>query len=353
MKSCRGQPGKMVRQEFKTRVLTRLRDLQTIAAEWRELFDHCPDATPFQHPAWILSWIEVFAPNDLFVIEVRRENSLVGVAPLLVYQRDGERVLVFAAGGVSDYLDVLADPAWECEVLFAILEALQSLSNWTTLDFTDLHQSSLLNRTALAQFAAPHDDCSTLALPRTRSELLHILSKRQRANLRNARSRLQRIGGGTIEFATANSLPEFLDDLFRLHTTRWFRVGGPGVLADEIIRAFHRVSAPKLLAEGILHLARLRVNGRSIATLYSLWNHSTVFCYLQGFDPEFAYVSPGTQLMFSAIEHAVDSGIRKFDFLRGEETYKRHWRADHQFTYRIQLPRLTLRSVISVHTIAG
>ena len=173
----------------------------------------------------------------------------------------------------------------------------------------------------------------------SREEVSHLFSKRQRANLRNARSRLQKAGGGKLEIATLESLPEFLEDLFRLHTTRWSSSGQPGVLNDESIRNFHRLSAPQLLKKEILRLYRLRSDDRTLAVIYSLFERDTVFCYLQGFDPEYAYFSPGTQLMFMVIEEAVRHGMQKFDFLRGDEAYKQHWRARKEPTFRVQITR--------------
>src|SRR6202040_4248231 len=119
----------------------------------------------------------------------------------------------FMGGGVSDYLDLLVDPQWEQEIVVAILDALRLLDDWRTLDLTDLPTGSVLSRTNLTRLATPHDNCSAFLLPKTREELLQHLSKRQRANLRNARSRIQREGGGVVEVATADTLPEFLEDL--------------------------------------------------------------------------------------------------------------------------------------------
>jgi CelD/BcsL family acetyltransferase involved in cellulose biosynthesis len=89
-------------------------------------------------------------------------------------------------------------------------------------------------------------------------------------------------------------------------------------------------------------LYRMRLNERTIAAIYSFFHRETVFCYLQGFDPQFAHLSPGTQLMFSVIEDAVKLGLRRFDFLRGEEGYKLHWRPQGEPTFRIEVPRLRL-----------
>lgn len=325
--------------EFETRVLIDNTQLRAVADDWDGLYARCPGATPFQHPEWVISWSETFSPERIRLVEVRSGNMLVGLAPFLIYPLGEERVLAFMAGGISDYLDVLVDPQCECEVVRAIFQAIQELDRRTTLDLTDLPASSVLRRAVLAQLATPHDQCSSLLLPKTREEFLQHLSKRQRANLRQAHSRIRKVGRARVETATAETLTDFLDDLFRLHAMRWLRDGQPGVLADEKVKAFHRKAAPRLLAKGILRLYRLQVRDHTIAVAYTLLDRATVFCYLQGYDPEFAELSPGTYLMFSMMEEAMLAGANKFDLLRGQEGYKQHWRAEGETTYRIQLSR--------------
>jgi CelD/BcsL family acetyltransferase involved in cellulose biosynthesis len=254
-------------------------------------------------------------------------------------------VLGFIGGGVYYYLDLLADPRWETEIVESVLQNVIDEAGWTTLDLTDLPSTSVLLRAPhLATYASEHDICSALPLPQTRDELLHLFSKRQRGNLRNAHSRLLKAGGGQVELATAETLPEFLDDLFRLHTTRWSVAGQAGVLHDDCIREFHRASAPALVGRGSLRLYRLSSQGRTLAIIQCFFDRDTVFCYLQGFDPEFAYFSPGTQLMFAVLENAVRLGMRKFDLLRGVESYKLHWRAQTEPTFRLHSARAALSS---------
>lgn len=332
-------------EHFQTRILTDPAQLHEIADEWRDLHQRCPAATPFQRPEWILAWMDAFSPKNINAIEVRHNHRLIGIAPLLIYPREQERVLAFIGGGVSDYLDVLTEPEQANDVVFALLEQAKKIDCWDTLDLTDLSANSVLHKTALERFSTPHDRCSALALPPTGNEVLQLLSKRQRANLRNARSRLKRAGESRFEVAVEETLPEFLSDLFRIHASRWSQAGEPGVLADEQVKAFHIEVAPKLRASGHLRLYRLSVKQKTIAVVYALVGGSTLFCYLQGYDPESAFVSPGTQLMFFAIQDAVKLGIHKFDFLRGEEDYKRHWRAQTEITYRIQLSRSELTAL--------
>ena len=334
-----------------TRILRDVSEIQRIRSEWRDLFQRCR-ATPFQSPDWIIPWIEVFSPEKLMCIEVRCGDKLIALAPLLIYRREADHVLAFAGGGVSDYLDSLIDPKFEAEAVSAILlSALEAREHWTVLDLTDLPNHSLLLKTELFKSrTTEHDVCSVLHLPENENELLHVFSKRQRANLRNARSRLDRAGGGSPETATEENISDFLNDLFALHSVRWSQRGEPGVLGDARIRKFHSIAAPRLLREGMLRLTRLRSKDRTLSVIYSLSVGDTCFCYLQGFNTEFRQLSPGTLLMFSVIKDALLEGRRDFDFLRGQESYKQHWRAESKPTYRIQVARANLTELLESST---
>jgi CelD/BcsL family acetyltransferase involved in cellulose biosynthesis len=334
--------------DLRARVVRTAAAIRELSSGWRELFQRCR-ANPFQSPEWLLPWIEVFSPEKMLLVEIRSGEHLVGLAPLLIYRRDSNRVLAFMGGGVSDYLDVLVDPEFESEVVFEIGKAvLNATEDWNLIDLTDLpHHSSLLTEQAFKSEAREHDSCSTLQLPQTNEELLHLFSKRQRSNLRNAHSRLQRAGGGEVQIATRENIAEFLEDLFALHGSRWSERGETGVLSDPKVRSFHKSCAPRLLEAKLLHLSRLRLKQRTVAVIYSLLDKETVFCYLQGFDPEFGFLSPGTHLMFSVMSDTLERGMREFDFLRGCETYKQHWQAENKPTYRIQLTRRDLAALLS------
>jgi CelD/BcsL family acetyltransferase involved in cellulose biosynthesis len=299
-------------------------------------------ATPFQSPEWLISWVEAFQPQSLRTIEVRSDGRLVGLAPLLVYSRKAEQVLAFLGGGVSDYLDVIFESGREEEAGEEILAAIRAMAGWTMLELTDVRSHSPLLGTRLGDGAREHDRSSALALPESAEEFWQGLSRHQRANLRNARSRLGNAGGVRVERARKETVTEFLEDLFRLHTERWSLASEPGMLASEAVRSFHLRAAPLLTERGFLRIDRLRLKDRTLAVIYSLLGADTVFCYMQGFDPGFRYFSPGTQLMLRLIEDAIEERRRRFDFLRGQEAYKEHWGAKAEATYRIRLPRSEL-----------
>jgi len=291
----------------------------------------------------MLAWMRNFQPSHPLLIEVRRKDRLVGLAPLLIYQSGSERVLALMGGGVSDYLDILVDPAFASETLALIWNQIKDEPDWTALDLTDLPSTSQLLHTLPDDFnfsKTAHDVCSGLTLPSKIEELKNLFPFRHVRNLRNARNRLHRAGRVHIEIATRENLLSFLDTLFDLHRQRWALTGQPGVLANPAIQSFHKTVAPQLLDRGVLRLYGLRLNGRIIASLYALFERDNASCYLQGFDPDYARFSPGAHLLGSVIADAVREGKQRIDFLRGREPYKQHWGAVESPTFRIQASRI-------------
>jgi CelD/BcsL family acetyltransferase involved in cellulose biosynthesis len=181
--------------------------------------------------------------------------------------------------------------------------------------------------------------CPVLVLPDRVSDLRAILSERQRKNLRTARNRIQRAGTAQIEVANEERFPEFLNALLRLHSSRWQNFGMPGVLSDEEVQKFHERSAPELLRAGVLRFYGLRLDGELIAVLHTLCERDTIYCYLQGFDPNYSFVSPGMQIIAAVIEDAIKQGKRMVDFLRGSEAYKYSWGAHDHLTAHLQVSR--------------
>lgn len=329
----------MQQKRTRARVLRDIGSVERLLPEWDELWQRCLHATTFQRPEWVFSWMQIFRPRTPLLIEFRHNHILVGVAPLLIYQRGSERVLALMGGGISDYLDVLFDPAYAEEGVDRFWDMLPTISGWDTLDLTDLPPTSclLLKNPAKWEYARTlHDVCPVLPLPSKPEKLNRVLPHQQRKNLRNARNRLRSLGEAHIEIAAQHNLHEVLGTMFHLHTTRWTQVGEPGVLSNQAVQRFHRCVAPKLLQKHVLRLYTLRLKHRAIAVLHTFFEREVAYYYLQGFDPEFAWFSPGTQILGAVVEDAIRHGMRNVNFLRGQERYKHGWGTQESPTYRIQ-----------------
>ena len=94
---------------------------------------------------------------------------------------------------------------------------------------------------------------------------------------------------------------------------------------------------PQMLASGQLLLSWVTMDGQPLAAEYHLRGGGVVYAYQSGVDPEALKHSPGQLSNMIAIRRAVAQGYRAFDFLRGDEPYKAHWRAKPRATLEIRV----------------
>lgn len=323
--------------KLRSEIIDRVEDIRALVPEWNDLSKRCPRATPFQRPQWLMPWIETFRPEQPLIFTVWESGRLVALAPCLIYPQQSERVLGFMGGGISDYLDALIDPN-RCHSIFQFLEhqMLETADLWDRAEFTDLRGDSEWLKhpwSAWQTEEQAHAICPIIEL--AGRDPRELIPKRQMRNLRNAKARLARTGSAEISIADSESLGSMLNALFELHEKRWrHHAGRGGVLEGKQIRAFHREAASLLLKEGMLRLYGLRVKGQTIASLYAFTETDVMYCYLQGFDPEFTFFSPGTIILSRVIQDAIRAKVRRIDFLRGQEDYKYRWGARDIRTYR-------------------
>ncbi len=317
---------------------------EALAPEWIELWCESPGAKPFQRPEWLLPWWRQFGQADLRVVVARQANRLLALLPFYVYPEPetGERQVLLAGAGTSDYLDGIFSPRCTAAHLGPTLELLREESGWDRAFFAQLLPGSLLLSAcemlpASSAQRYPGESCGRrLAVP------MRALPPKLRAEVLYRRNAANGLGKLTLETADKRTWEPMFEQLVRFHTARWQEAGESGVLADPRVLAHHRDALPRLLASGMLRLCALRAGSHTLAVLYSLVDlpgsgERTQYFYLMGYAPEHRELRPGTLLLAYAMEQAVEEGVVWIDMLRGEETYKKFWRLDRISTVSIAL----------------
>jgi CelD/BcsL family acetyltransferase involved in cellulose biosynthesis len=304
--------------------------LAAIQPEWADLCDRCPSASPFQRPEWIIAWCRHAGLPQVWTLAVRSAARLVALAPWLVYDEGGRRVVGFLAGGISDYHDVVAEPGLQegaCRALFDHL-AMRRLY-WDECYFEELGPAALLRGArASAEWTEERCEqapCPRLDLPRGASSLGSVVPSAQLARLRKYRRKATQSGRMKLELALAASRSDALEELLALYDARWATRAGAPAMPN---RSFHE-SVIAGLAGGVSNavIHRLTLEGRLLAALYGFVSRGVLYCYMQAFDPAFAHLSPGTLLVGAVLEDALARELAAVDFLRGTEPYKSAWGA--------------------------
>jgi CelD/BcsL family acetyltransferase involved in cellulose biosynthesis len=311
--------------------------LGDLEAEWRQLWRAMPGASPFLAPAWLGAWTEVYAPGRTWAAALRDGGRLVGLLPVFVWNR----ALLLAGTGPSDHGGALILPGyegWAGALLEAAAEAVDA--PFDRIDLQQLAPESALAEATLSGWRAEAcngDGCSVLRLGG--DDGMAAVPKTMRADWRYAARRLAR-EGGVVDLVPPQDASEGIAELERLHALRWRRRDEPGMLADPLLGRLLRASAPRLAAEGLLRLHRIRFDDEAVAVLLVLQGGRSACYFLSGFDPAHARLSPGRVLIGRAIAAAAEEGAGTFDFLRGHETYKTRWGAgEHRRIRRVFEPK--------------
>ena len=328
--------------------VTTIEALEKLRPEWSALWARCPTSTLFQSPEWLIPWWRHIGEGELWTLVLRQAGRLVGLAPLYIYVKPGssEREVFLLGIATTDYLDALFDQEFASSGAAAVFARLDAARHrWDVCDLQQLRpQSPLLNAPMPEDWheeVTRQEPCLFLELPTAVGEFPRLLPRRTRKNLRYYWHRAEIMGPACVERANERNLDELLGALFRLQRARWSARGLAEMSATEAVRKAHWETAPALLSHGALRLYGLRLADRIVASLYG-FTYTTAgkkqaSAYLSGFDPSLEGLSLGTLVLDYAVQEAIREGAAEFDFLRGREAYKYHWRPKERLTYRRRL----------------
>ena len=258
-------------------------------------------------------------------------DDLVGWWPFVRSQAACWSVLRPMGCGPSDYLHPLTRDC--CP---AVANAMRSaLDEQQLASIVDLHQlrPDLAGELVDGNFghAISQTTCLVLDLRTGYDDYVRSLSKSLRYDVRRLDKPPFSSGEASIVSSTPETVQRDLDVLFDLHARRWRRRWQPGAFTARH-QAFHREWANLAAASGRLRLSTLLLGGQPVGAIYCMSLGGSTYYYQAGVDPAHRSISPGTLLIASAVKNAVEEEHTRFDFLRGDEAYKRRWNPQTEYT---------------------
>ena len=323
-------------------------------ASWDALVSAMPHATPFHSWAWHRAAEESTPPSErsrrsslqLAAADGTPEAILPLLAQRVPFRRAQVRALGWASGlaACPDHLDILARPGAEVEAFVPVLEALP----WDAIILSDVAERAPGVERLTSAFAArghhvtraPLHCCPYLDLPADWDAYLAMQSPTRRQLLRRKERKLAREHAATLTEYAADRFDDGWQLLLDLHQRRW---GGPGAFADPSVTTHLRVFRSLVTAPADFWLTTLDLDGQPAAAWCGFAWRDTVYFYQGGRDPRWDAESAGVVLMAKMIRRAIEAGYRRFDFMRGDESYKRSWTSTARCTYEVVIFRPSWR----------
>jgi len=323
-------------------------ELEQFRERWNSLLRANPASSIFQTPEWLAAWWQAYGRNrDLFaLVFADSTGAIVGILPLYA---DQTRFLglslttlrmVGAGSGDSDGLDFITAPGYASECAQAFIAWLSGQKEWQICAMETLPQNSRVAECifhGIQESGMSIDSTLTpnfiIDLPPTWAEYVSSLNSSFRPLLTRYPRRLQ--SRFTVKFSRCENVDDLkaqLQTLFDLHQMRWTGRGEIGAFADNERRDFYCRMAAAFLQRGWLEFWQLELNGETVGAQFCFRYNDTVSLLQEGFHPRYAAEKIGYALKAHLLEEMIRTGVKRYDFLGGEDPYKAKFGA-HQENY--------------------
>jgi len=354
-------------------------------ATWDGLAAQNPWATPFSRWAFQRAWWDAYGANAheetlvLLPADAPAGAEPVAILPLMhrhevepsdaathTTMRHGadahltpvaptDTAVFFGASYHADYATILAAPHDLPAVAAALTDYLAEPAGRRRWDVVDLRRLRCGDPAADALAAAVgahdvpegwtldlerEDVCPVVTLPvgADLEEYLSTLGKKERHEIRRKLRRAEAVG--PVLFEDSPDPVADLETFIDLHQKKW---GLDGLFPETEGGAQSRVLFRRLFelhgADGPLRLAFLSVAGRRIAAGIWFETDDAYLYYNAGVDPAARDLSPGVLMVQALVGRALAAGVRRLDFLRGNESYKYEWGAVDEPIQRLLVRR--------------
>ncbi|MFL5732940.1 MAG: GNAT family N-acetyltransferase [Chloroflexia bacterium] len=335
--------------------------LCALEAPWSRLLGRSQAASIFTSFPWNAAWWHAFggqAHRRLYVLVASDTGGEVrGIAPLMLTQSGVSRRLQWIGTSLSDTGDFLLDE--ECagpvaEAMFAYLQ--RHRRDWDLMDLDEVPPYSPLARWLVSHVPPgmralhlPRTVCPYITLPSSWQEYVSTLERKPRQQLESLARRGVAETGTCFNLVTGEpDVQGAVDRFYMLHRARW--ASKEEQLNPEHTEAaflpFLQEACKRAAQHGLLRLAELGVDDRTISSWIAFQVNGRWNGYLTGFDPTWSGKRPGKALHGYVVRQALSEHARELDLGRGDEPYKYELGAVGRTNRRIILASDTARSAL-------
>ncbi|MBB3047827.1 CelD/BcsL family acetyltransferase involved in cellulose biosynthesis [Litorivivens lipolytica] len=336
-----------------TRIIDNLDELRSIRHEWADLLADSACNNLFLSWEWMHTWWIHMAENrELYVILVRLENELIGIAPLAVSPPKYSRLMPFlhlefiASGNIgSDYLSFILRNSYEQTAMKAISQQITAKGYMVELTRVEEASSFTTQLPQLIQMSGGSSHSSRTNIcpyidirDKTWQDYCSELSRtHQKYFMRKLRKLKKDFSVDFLSTTTEMDMADAMSEFFDLHLDHWRNRGELTVFNDPRIVAFHQDFSRIASDAGWLRLFRLRLDGVTAACVYQFRYLDSYYYFQSALNDSYTKYSVGMLTLGLSIQQAISEGVHTFDLLHDNEEYKYLWTDKERFLARLEV----------------
>lgn len=335
--------------------LTEMDELAALKEDWNRLVT---DQTPaFQTFGWNWSWFANYSDRyeEMAVFVLKQGTEVLAILPCY---RSKYR-LRLAGDNICDFQDLISSS--EKDALALVDELFQfTKEHCYHFHFHMLAENGVLlpilrAKTKAAGFATyekSHGPCPWFRLAENGEAFLAGKAKAKlRKRTRRALRRLEDLAPGhTYRIIEDEQITEaVIADVRALHSGNQHRKAGPSIFDSNNYRSFLGDAA----ASGDVGIRVIEVRNQAnelIAFDLGFQRGERFYAYLGAYDDPYAGGSPGMCLLHWQMDELPARGVTQYDFLCGNEAYKRDYATEHYGVVMLQVYTCSFRNKILTWT---
>ncbi len=316
-------------------------EFQSLSSCWAEGQNQLVWSSPFVLPAWMEVWWQEFGGGaGLYLRSVREGETILGIAPLKV---TGDTVSFVGSTDVCDYQDFIVAPGREDDFFTAFLAGLGA-DGVRRLDLGHLrpestalqHLAPLVERRGMEATRKQEDVSLEVDLPGDFESYLDMLFRKQRHEVRRKLRHLLTEEGVTYRCVTPGAeIETFMDTFLKLFARS--PEHEKAAFMTPRMESYFRNLARAIAGIDLLRFGAMEVSGKTVAMTFGFDYNGIVYLYNSAYDPDYSALSVGVLSKVLGIKASIESGRKKWDFLKGGETYKYHIGGREVPLYRLQV----------------
>jgi CelD/BcsL family acetyltransferase involved in cellulose biosynthesis len=315
---------------LESRIIKTLSALTALSDQWRALQPAIRH--PFQELGWYTSWARTIGSTggrQLEVVTLWDGARLVAAMPLTLRRYKGVRLLEWVGARVTDYNDVLVDPARDAAELTAVLwQELQRKVGFDVLRLGQVRSDAHISPFMDGAGAWVETREAAFGIQLTWSSGVDWLAARSSKRRDDARRRLRQMEKQGYEVKVWTTPDAAALDAAIEQKQAWVAARGvASFITDPQGPEFLRAMAADMAASGNLHLSTIQSAQQIVACHIGFVRGDTFYFYMPTYDAAFAKQSFGNTLREFLIMSACDRGLKKFDMLLGAAEYKLQYAA--------------------------
>ncbi|MGD1987403.1 MAG: GNAT family N-acetyltransferase [Desulfobacterales bacterium] len=299
--------------------------IDSITGLWHDSANHLNWDCLFVLPGWLKVWWQAFGNGRTsYLCSIRHRGELIGIAPLMV---EGETARLMGDTDVCDFLDVIVVPGRE-KVFFDILFDHLKEQGIRQLDLEAVRSDSIVGSYLKPALTDQHHavTCQSVGasmvmeLPTSWNVYLRQLTSKQRHEVRRKLRRLEEAGRVNWRLVdTVTGVKQEIETFLALFKRN--RADKARFMTEQMA-SFFQALAVELASIRILKLFFLSLDEVVTAAVMGFDYDDTFHLYNNGYDQRYHFLSVGLLSKLFTVKDSIQQGKKKYDFLKGTETYK-------------------------------